>query len=171
MKKIKDLYEEHYNGSKDFKTYKEVISIFNKKVFQLMIEKNEALPLGAFLGSISIIESPVKIKTGKNNGNINTMIDWKLSNEKKRKLLSEGKTPLKKEKVEGKIIGDNGGEEWLIYKIVDSIAKYHWRRHRRVIKGEQNHPLYKTTEYKFIPSRNNIRTMSSYRTENEILYK
>lgn len=172
MKNLKRIYEENYHGSLTYKQYRDICNKFNKEVMKMLIEEKESVLLGHFLGSISIIESPIKFSRGSVNGNIKGFIDWKASNEKKARLIEEGKIPLENYKDEkGKITGNNGGHEWIIYKIVDSIAKFHWRRHRRIIDGKQHHPFHKTTEYKFVPSRNNIRTMSKYREENNILYK
>jgi len=150
--------------------YTSIIKMHNKEVMKQIIIDNKYFNMGFQLGNIMAIERDNKIKTSK-NGRLYTSINWFESNKKREELISKGVTPLKMEKDEqGKIISDNGGEEWLIYTLLENKPVFYWSRYRVKRNNKDYYPLQFIRNYqlRFVPK--NIKMLYSAFFNDNIRY-
>ena len=96
----------------DYKTFKSIITCFNKKAADAIIQ-GKLLYLGNNLGYSQIRKIVPVIRKG--------TIDWKASNEYKKELVAAGKKVRK--------TGDKEGEMWLIYKNDPWYLRWAWIKH------------------------------------------
>jgi hypothetical protein len=162
----------HKEGLCDFsfKQYKEVLKLMNKKCIDEVIS-GESLHLKNYLGYLYIKKFERDFKLSE-NGEYNTRKDWKASLEKRDQLIKEGKTPLKKFKDNvNKIIGDNGGVPWIVYRLESDIYRFCWNKtkFKHVDSNDTVYPLKNITPYFFKPTKENRIQLSRYLEKSENL--
>jgi len=138
--KVNSLKFVNKNIKKDLISYKKysfVLKRFNDLLIDKLVEGYKFNP-GYYLGSIYVKQKPQS----------SNAINWKESNEAKAKLIEDGKLPLKKFKDEnGKITGDNGGIEWLVFRKADGEDfRYlvHWEINKCKNKNRSNYVFQPT---------------------------
>lgn len=155
----KDFYQDYLDsGGKKipFSEFKAILGSFNKLAMREIIEHNKSLDIGSLIGSLQIIQKPRKLKKSKRTGQVYTGIDWFKSEEIKEEILARGGIPR---------LGDNGGEDWLVYKIEDQTT-FFWNKMRKRRKEEVYHPLPNVGKFTFVPTRGNLRLVNIHRREN-----
>lgn len=158
------MYKEYYKGNLDSKSYKQFLYAFNKEVFKRILNNNEVLRLPFKLGIIEVFEYDRKFRRSKVNNKIVTSINWMSSKMKKKEIIERGGTPLEMIKDEnGKILGDNGGEEWMIYNTSDKVRKIGWNK---ILGDNGKYRLPFVHVYKFVPTRKNIVELNRICREN-----
>lgn len=114
--KIKSLEKQPVNSKEmimDYKTFKEIITCFNKKAADSIIN-GKLVYLGNNLG-YSQIRKIIPVKRS------NKMIDWKASYEYKKELLSKG--------IKIRENGSKEGEPWLLYRNNTWYLRWAWVKH------------------------------------------
>lgn len=153
----------------NYKEFKVIIENMNKKVCIDIIE-GKSLKLGYNLGYIYIKEFKRKFKISE-NGKYNTRKNWGESKRRKKQLLSEGRLPIKYYKDEtGKIVGNNGGEEWIIYYTEDNILRFSWWKMiiNNITTNKKFNPLKNISTYLFKPTKDNRLILSSSHKQEEL---
>lgn len=137
VRNAKVINKEVKNSIISYKKYSFILKRFNDLLIDKLIEGYKFHP-GFNIGAIYI-------KQKKQSDNA---INWKASNEKKAELIANGKLPLKKYKDdEGNIIGDNGGEEWIVFRKLDGEDfRYlvHWEINKTKLKNRSNYVFQPT---------------------------
>ena len=145
----------HQKSIKDrvsYKDYKRVLDIAMDKICTAIVENNAKLAI-PYLGSLGISKEKNKFK----RKSVNTAESLKNRN----KILERGKIPLKYEKDEqGNIVGDNGGEEWLVYYCNPIICA--WR-----IDGKR-FTVLDNSSYTFKASRPNSKKLYEFIQSNTL---
>ena len=128
-----------------FNVFRDILAINNDIIFHNLIE-GETESLGV-VGAFNVRK---KKRITANFEGVNTKrVDWGASYKVKRALINAGRLPKK---------GDNGGEDWLIYRLEDGVW-YHW------IKKIASCP--NKFYYKFVPTEyNNTGVHSSELADN-----
>lgn len=124
----RDLYRFYRSnrGTLSYDLFKQVISLFNQKISKEII-KGYHFRLPHKLGILKIMQFERGVVRVKENGVVCGVIDWKASNGNKASILLEGKLPYESIKDEtGKIIGNNDGEKWLIYRTDTTYYRWVW---------------------------------------------
>ena len=92
---------------------------------------------------------------------------------KKAKLIAEGRLPLEYHKDDhGNIIGDNGGEPWMIYYIDLNVFRFSWWKHRvknNDLNGSYMYPIKTIPSYYFRPTKDNRLLLNKTLKEKEEL--
>jgi hypothetical protein len=103
----------------DERTFKVFLRSLNKHIKEAILYKGYSFNFGGNVSSIFVERKKRYIKDDKADGmstiHNNVVIDWGSSNKKKAEIIERGGTPYKAIKDEnGVIVGDNGGEKWLV---------------------------------------------------------
>lgn len=102
--------------------FKFALRSFNQKLGDALVEKGYEFSFGSGVGSIRV--KGVEIDHSKRKE-----INWGESNKRKKEILARGGVPKKAERDENlKIIGDNGGEEWLVFFTRDINYWLYWNK-------------------------------------------
>lgn len=130
-----------------YKKFKQIIELYNDMMMHEILMGNK-MHLGQGLGHIYIIELERKIKKSA-SGNYYTYPNWNASLTLKQKLIDEGKIPFEtiKDK-EGNIIGNNGGENWMVYYDDKFICKFYWSKGKKgnnIVIKNVNRYIFKPT--------------------------
>tara|TARA_R100001086_G_C11813313_1_gene252179 strand:- start:721 stop:1269 length:549 start_codon:yes stop_codon:yes gene_type:complete len=154
-----------------YNKYTSVIKMHNIEVMRQLIEENKSYNMDFLLGSLMIIEKRRKIRISE-NGNHYTSINWPESNKKKKELLEQGRLPKEVYKDEhGKITGDNGGENWIIYSTSETIPRFYWSLYKRKKKDNGiDYPLSRIRRYRLQITIKNRRLLLSYNENHNISY-
>lgn len=130
LTQIYDIYPD--KDKVDKKTFKAIATEFNTEVMRQVIEENKVFNIPHHLGLFKAIEKKRRFKKGKINGNYYSSIHHHKSKLKKQEILDRGGTPLEVYKDEkGKILGDNGGEPWLVYNMSDTTWTFLWSKFKK----------------------------------------
>ena len=137
-----------------YRTFCDIIKTFNKKCTERIIEEDAVLDMGFDLGNIMKVEHKLMPRIGTTNGNLRASINWPASHQKKKDIIARGGTPLQMIKDEnGKILGDNGGEEWMIYYTDNKSVRLVWRRYSYIdTDGFEVFPVRKCRRYHYKPA-------------------
>lgn len=121
-----------------------VLESLNDKLTDAIIS-GYRFSLGHYLSYIEIrIRSLINKK-----GKVKKMIDWGASYAYKDEIIANGGTPLKSfYDAKGKIIGNNGGTEWLIYRTQEDFPFFAWYKTQVKVRGKK--------EFSFVPARDKI---------------
>lgn len=118
---IKEMYAKYRRDTKDpipYNQYKKVIYLWNKLIVEKIMEGYK-FKAPYSLGIFEIL------RCDRNHGR--KIKDWGESNKLKQRILDRGGIPLEVFKdEEGNIIGNNGGENWLVYHVDDNYLKFNW---------------------------------------------
>lgn len=155
-------------SSISFTDFKTILKHMNKAVSKDIVE-GSSLKMGHKLGYIYIKEPDRKFKLS-DNGKFNTKKNWGASQKKKQGLIDQGKVPLQYYKdEEGKIIGDNGGEEWIVYYTDATFFRFSWwkMRVKEAFSNKFFNPLRNISTYSFVPTKDNRLLLSRVRNVRE----
>lgn len=161
MVTTKDIYQTFDLKDKiEYKLFFKIIDKYNEKIIDSIIE-GETFDFGFAIGLLSVIEKERKVHS----------IKWKESLEKKQRLIEEGRLPLAKLKdSDNKIIGDNGGEEWMIYNMKDSVLRFYWNRHRKRYEEFTLYPLRRIRRYHLKITKNVMKKLNRVANEKGLSY-
>ncbi len=140
--------EKHKNENLSRTEYTEILEKFNEKLALVCIQEGIGMSLGSELGSVQIFR---RLKRAK--GELRMRPNHAESKKLKAEILARGGVPFKSIRNEfGKVIGDNGGEKWLIYYTTEEPSlTMKWLRHR--------FPPMNVNVFKFKPSRRPMREL------------
>lgn len=140
---------------KVFKVYAFVLNNFNKLISNEIL-KGESFNLGYRLGTIRI----QKKKRYKGSEKVESfdphnykVVNWGESNKLRKEIEAKGLIPYKSIKDEnGKIIGNNGGVEWMIYFTDDFSYWWYWQK---FVEGNKrlNAAVTNINKYCFSPTK------------------
>lgn len=119
-----------------FKLYKRIISSFNLKIIDKIINNNYLFKLVPSFGGISVIRNHSKKKS----------VNWGASQKNKKAIIERGGIPYLKEDSIG--VEDYKGEQWLVYHPSPNFY-LHW--HKTPNQLNIVNPYIK--DYKYTPSR------------------
>ena len=162
------LYNEFIAENKqfnlDYKTFKDIISRFNKKVISKIIEENGILNMDYKLGSIFVEMFERKIRESK-EGEVYTNINWGASNKKKAEIIARGGTPYEVLERDDNynIIKDNGGEKWQIYHTDPYCYRFIWTQYKTQFNDTVKYPLRKIRAYIFKVTKDNITLLGKHK--------
>jgi hypothetical protein len=122
-------YCEIYQSNIKFNDFKKVLSSLNLSMFDELI-KGKSFNMGFKLGSVHVVQKERRIKYSELNGTYYTTVNWPESKKNKKKLIESGKLPLEYIKENNKIIGNNGGEKWMVFNTSVNVYKIYWNRYR-----------------------------------------
>lgn len=115
----------------DFKTYKTIITDFNKEIGDKIVNENYMFKLLPSFGAIGVFKKTNKRKR----------IDWGKSTKNKNAILAKGGIPFIKEDAEND--PDYKGEEWIVHRpATDFFLEWH----------TPSNPFYKSP-YRYTPAR------------------
>lgn len=158
----KDIYTYYrkQGGTLAYSVFKEIIAESNKANSQLIIGGFEYV-IPHRIGMLKIVRNERSVKVTE-NGTLKGAVDWKASNQLKQEIIDRGEIPYESTKVDGRIVSDNGGTKWLVYR-TDSCY-YVWNK----ISGVM---LHNGMKYRFTPTWTNARTLIASITEDsDLLY-
>lgn len=145
----KDIYKffTEKNGKLvDKTTFSSILKAYNKAFMELVITEGVKLSIGGTTGHIQVVKKERRLRGGK----LAMQADFPSSLKIKREIIARGGIPLENYKDdEGNIIGNNGGEPWLVYYTDPYKLKIKWIRHRLAHKSLR---LFKFTAGK-LPKR------------------
>jgi len=130
--------------------FRKIIRSYNEKIMERIIS-GESFSFDHNIGSLKFIVTNVK--------HLKKSIDWKASNEKKAVLIAKGRVPKK---------GDNGGENWHIYRVNERKLNFYWNRYRYKTKnGNMHFPLRRIRNYHLFMTQGNCRSL--YRENRKLI--
>lgn len=159
---LQDLYKIYTKegGVLSYNKYKEVIIAFNKELINKIIKTGYIFVAPYKCGTIKVIQLERKF-TIKEDGKIKGAVDWGASNKLKAEIIERGEIPYKAEKdSNNKIIGDNGGVEWMCYFTTPTYFSWAWTA---------NINMKNCLEYTFDITDTNALTLSRSITDNSYL--
>lgn len=157
----KDIYKfyKEEGGTLTYNQFKAVIALDNKLKSDLIMGGYECPTI---LGVFRVAAFKRKFKLNE-KGNLLGKIDYGASKKLKQEIIDRGGDPYQTYRDEqGIIVGNNAGEEWLVYHTSEFYYAWIWE------------PSYVTNfaNYRFSPTRHNIRALKASETENStLLYK
>lgn len=102
-------------GVVSYQVFKKILDSYFKKVTDACVDEGLGLNFRSNLGFLCVHQYIREPKL-KENGNISAFVNWKESNSLKQSIIDKGGIPLEVYKDnKGNIIGNNGGEAWLVY--------------------------------------------------------
>lgn len=122
----KYLYKYYRNnkGTLSYDLFKEIVSLFNQRLSE-RINRGYGFKMPYNLFKLEAVRATRLIKKSKKSGKLLLAVNWGESNKIKAEILSRGGFLYEEYQDEqGVKIGDNGGEEWLVYHTDGSF--YHW---------------------------------------------
>jgi len=119
----------------DYKSYSEIVNLIGEEISKGVLLGNKYL-FKKTLGNITIGRFP------KTPGKLT--IDWARSNKNKQEILNRGGVPR---------LGDNNGENWLMYREDESYLAFNWNRDGIKIK---NGVYYSFKATNFINTENRV---------------
>lgn len=124
---LKHFYETFPKKERvDFNDFKKIIDFFNLRMSEEISKGHE---IHTSIGIFKVLRNEKDLRISTPN--------WKLSNEKKKEILSRGGKPFNKRTAPD-------GEEWLVYHNEKYIYKTVWKRSKMV----KFSPFYKFHSYK-----------------------
>lgn len=166
--KLYSSFLEVYPDTKiDYKLFTKVLRACNKKIVELIVKKGYSFRMGYNLGELRIVQFEPKYKKSK-NGNLYGYPNWGESKKRKQEIIDAGGTPFESFKdKDGNIIGDNGGEKWVIYCSDDISIRYHWYKQKyRNKDGSYFYVLDNSINYSFTPTKQNKLLLADFRRNN-----
>jgi len=107
--------------------FNKILSAFNEAFMKECIHEGGRQNIGGTLGFIQIFRRANKAK-----GEYRMRVDFPSSAKIKKEIIAKGGIPFKNEKDEfGNIIGNNGGEKWLVYYTSEEPSlTMRWLKHK-----------------------------------------
>ncbi len=173
MFNLEKQYKEYLKDNEfiEYSVYRKVIELFNKETIRQIIEEAKSINMGHGLGSLHVIELDRPIKKSKRTGRLYTSIDFNKSRIRKQEIIDKGGLPFEviKDK-NGNEIGDNGGEEWLVFNTSDKIYKFYWKRYRVRSSDKTFFPLKRIRRFHLKLVKKNLKDMTRFAHNNQISY-
>lgn len=148
-----------------FAQFKLIINEMNNRVCDEVVN-DKILILSPKLGHLRIRIDNRHI-TLKEGSKLHTGVDHNATRELKKQIISEGKIPFEVIRDEkGKIVGNNGGVEWLVYHTQPIVACWSWFKKSFDPLGKQLYQLQNLSCYHFKVSFDNKKKLNKMMVEN-----
>lgn len=147
---IYEDYQENVDNPVDPDLMQQLCEEFNQKVMDKVIYEGRPFEMGSFLSAIQVVRIKRDYKK--------KVVNWKASNERKQKLLDEGKELYDDETGEG--------HKWLVYYTDPWYCRFYWTKWYCRVPNK--------SAYKFTPTRGkkgNKTKLKEFLREDELNYK